>query len=75
MLLPSANVFNTYVYLLLILMFIHGLRPVQMNFRSKALVNSHNIKHLSNICQTSQIHLKYISNTSKIRERSLVIAA
>ena len=74
MLLPSANVFNTYVYLLLILMFIHGLRPVQMNFRSKALVNSHNIKHLSNICQ---IHLKYISNTShiKIRERSLVIAA
>ena len=75
MLLPSANVFNTYVYLLLILMFIHGLRPVQMNFRSKALVNSHNIKHLSNICQTSQI--KYISNTShiKIRERSLVIAA
>ena len=75
MLLPSANVFNTYVYLLLILMFIHGLRPVQMNFRSKALVNSHNIKHLSNILH--QIHLKYISNTShiKIRERSLVIAA
>ena len=67
MLLPSANVFNTYVYLLLILMFIHGLRPVQMNFRSKALVNSHNIKHLSNILSnisnTSQIHLtlKYVS--------------